>query len=206
MENENNREPENQHQAPLERKELPRKRMDDVAVLEERIANLTEELAQRESELVAAREESLRAIAEADNYKKRLEREREERRKRDEAELLVSFLTVLDTLDKALETPITDLAGAGMFREGIELTRQQFHDILSRRGLERIVTLNLPFDPLTSQALTVEETSEVADGTVVREFLPGYMFKGTLARPARVAVARNASERKENSGDEQESG
>jgi len=192
-------------QTPLTRKELPRRREDEVDRLQERIANLTAELESREKELVEARHNSLSAIAEADNYKKRLEREHQKRLQRDEASLVVSFIPVLDTLDKALEQIAGDAPEVGKFREGIELTRQQFHDILSRKGLERIDVVGKPFDPVTSEALVVEDTLEHADGIVMREFTPGYMMDGSLARAARVIVARNPTGNKEKSGDEKSS-
>ncbi|MDH5637670.1 MAG: nucleotide exchange factor GrpE [Nitrospinota bacterium] len=194
------------YQTPMEKKELPRRRDEQIASLEDRIARLTEELQEREIELVEARDSSLRAVAEADNYKKRLEREREERLRRDEANLVVSFIPVLDTLDKALEQAAGDWPGAEKFREGIELTRQQFHDILAKKGLERFITVGQQFNPETSEALAVEDTSEFEDGVVIREFAAGYMMRGALVRTARVIVARNASGKEKNTGDEEGSG
>lgn len=194
------------YQAPLEEKELPRRRDEELANLEDRIRLLTEELQEREKELVEARDMSLRAVAEADNYKKRLEREREERLRRDEANLVVSFIPVLDTLDKALEQAAGDWPGAEKFREGIELTRQQFRDILARKGLERFVTVGQQFNPETSEALAVEDSSESEDGVVIREFSAGYMMRGALVRTARVIVARNVSGKEKDPGDEESPG
>jgi len=176
---------------PREIKELPAADESAIARLEERVANLTAELAAREKEMVDLRDRSLRAMAEADNYKKRLERERDERIKRDEADLVASFLPVLDSLDKALESATGDWPGAEGFRAGIELTKQQFRDILGKKGLERVETVGKPFDPATSQALMMEDTSEVEDGVVLKEFSPGYKIRGAILRTARVVVARN---------------
>jgi len=191
---------------PLELKELPRARKDNVSHLEERIDNLTAELEAREKELVDAKDRALRAMAEADNYRKRLERERDERMKRDEADLVASFLPVLDSLDKALESASGDWPGSAGFREGIEHTKWQFRDILGKKGLERIDTAGKPFDPVTSQVLMVEDTSGHEDGVVIREFSPGYMIRGKVLRPARVVVAGNQSDKEKTSADEHSSG
>ena len=178
----------------MELKELPARREEVIADLETRVANLTEELKKREEELAGAADRSLRAVAEAENYKKRLAREGEERVTAAAARVFESLLPVLDNLEKALEAAGEGSGGVERLAEGVRLTRQQFYDILIKQGIERLQVVGVKFDPDTMEAISVEETSAASDGMVTREFLPGYRYRERLIRPARVCVAKQPSE------------
>ncbi|MBI4829201.1 MAG: nucleotide exchange factor GrpE [Nitrospinae bacterium] len=178
----------------MELKELPARREEVIAGLETRIANLTEELKKREEELAGAADRSLRAVAEAENYKKRLAREGEDRIAAAAARMLESLLPVLDNLEKALQAAGEGPGSVDRLAEGVRLTQQQFYDILTKQGLERLQVVGAQFDPDTMEAISVEETSAMSDGVVTREFLPGYRYRERLIRPARVCVAKQPSE------------
>lgn len=179
--------------AKIEARDLPKKKKDEAAALRERIDNLTAELEKREKELREAEERSLRAVADSENYKKRLARENEEKSKYLIMSLLEDILPALDNLGQAQEAVEAGKGGLDQLREGVSMTRQQIVDILAKHGLEKLDVEGKPFDPATSEALQMQETDEHEDGHVMREFMPGYRYKDRIVRPAKVQVARNAS-------------
>ncbi len=186
----------------LEKKELPKKKKDEINKLKEIISNLTEELIKREQKLIEAQEKAVRSMADADNYKKRMARESEEQAKYATALLIENLLPVLDNLDKAGDAVNDGHGGIAQLSEGVRLTHEQFLNILKKHGLERLDVVNKPFDPNVSEAITMEDTTEHEDGTVIREFVPGYRFKERVIRPAKVQIARNQPHSMEPSEDE----
>lgn len=129
-----------------------------------------------------------RLQAEFDNYRKRSAREQQDFRDYALVDALKQVLPILDSLDGALKT---ENASAEDFRSGIELIDRQFHDVLSRLGVEPIHAAGQPFDPNLHQAVQMVETHEVADNQVIDELQRGYKIKDRLLRPAMVRVAQN---------------
>jgi len=129
-----------------------------------------------------------RLQAEFDNYRKRSAREQQDFRDYALADALKQVLPILDSLDRALKT---ENASAVDFRAGVELIDRQFHDVLSRLGVEAIQAAGQPFDPNLHQAIQMVETTEVADNHVIDELQRGYKIKDRLLRPAMVRVAQN---------------
>lgn len=129
----------------------------------------------------------VRRQADFDNYRKRIERERQEDARRGAAILLESVLPVLDAFDRALAGPSN--GDNDQYRQGFELIYKQLFDAMGRHGLERIPAKGEPFDPFVHQAVERVETSEAKEGIVLEELQPGYRFKGTVLRPTMVRVA-----------------
>ena len=103
---------------------------------------------------------------------------------------IVSFLEVLDNLDRALEVGAGP--GAESFVQGVALVRQQFIATLEGLGVTRIDALNQPFDPARHEAVTsVPASSPDQDGLVIGVIRPGYVMGEDVLRPAQVAVARS---------------
>lgn len=127
-----------------------------------------------------------RQQAEFENYRKRSQREQQEFKEYAVADALRSLLPILDSLDRALKTEAAD---ATQFREGMELIDRQFHDALSKLGVEPIEAQGRPFDPTLHQAIQMVETDEVEDQHVLDELQRGYKIKDRLLRPAMVRVA-----------------
>lgn len=186
----------------LEKKELPKKKKDEINRLKEIISNITDELKMREGELIEAQEKTARAMADADNFKKRLAREKEEHSKYATESLVKSLLPALDNLDKASEAVENEAVDIGQLSEGVRLTREQFLDILKKQGLSRIDVVNKQFDPATSEAIQMEDTTDREDGEVIREFTPGYMFKNRVVRHAKVLIARRHEDAEDAPADE----
>jgi molecular chaperone GrpE len=130
-----------------------------------------------------------RLQAEFDNYRKRAVKEQQDFRDYALADALKQVLPILDSLDRALKT---ENASTDDFRNGVDLIDRQFHDVLSRLGVEPIQAAGQPFDPNLHQAIQMVDTDEVADNHVVDELQRGYKIKDRLLRPAMVRVAQNS--------------
>jgi molecular chaperone GrpE len=132
----------------------------------------------------------LRRQADFENVKKRIEKERAEDRKRGAEVLVEQLIGVLDGFDRALAGKI-DPANAE-YRKGFELIRGQIWNALSKQGVERIDAKGKEFDPNLHHAIEKVETADHAEGIVVDELAPGYLFHGRVIRPAMVRVAAGA--------------
>ena len=125
-----------------------------------------------------------------ESYRERATRSVERRFENRHERLLVKFIDILDSFDRALEAAEKTYAGAPLI-EGLILVRTQLLQALQQEGLERIPVLGLSFDPHVSEAMSTEPTEEAErDGIVVKEYLRGYRFNGKLVRPSRVVVAQ----------------
>jgi molecular chaperone GrpE len=129
----------------------------------------------------------VRRQADFENYRKRVEKERQQDRHRGVESLIESILPVLDAFDRALAT--SDDPGYAEYQKGFELIRRQLSDLLAKQGLERIEAVGKEFNPHLHHAIERVETTEHPEGVVVGELQPGYVFHGRVLRPAMVRVA-----------------
>jgi molecular chaperone GrpE len=129
----------------------------------------------------------LRRQADFENYRKRVEKERHQERQRAVEALIEQLLPVLDAFDLALNG--ADDGASAEYRKGFELIRRRLWDALAKQGLVRVDSVGKEFSPHLHHAIGRVETSEYADGTVVEELQPGYMFQERVLRPAMVRVA-----------------
>ncbi len=141
------------------------------------------------SELAKLREDTLRIMAEADNVKKRLQREKEEFCKFATQSVLEDLLPVLDNLDLALEHG-RKLKGCSELAHGVEMTRKIFLDILAKHELEPLGAAGEEFDPTWHEALGQQPHPEIEPGRICQLVQKGYRLKGRLVRPAKVLVSQ----------------
>lgn len=146
--------------------------------------------AQAEAEKLAAEKAELqdlllRARAEFDNFRRRVERERFEYLQYAAMDSVREILPVLDDFERALKAETADRE----YAKGVELIYQRLSDRLQKLGLEPIEAVGKPFDPNIHEAMQRVETEDVPDQTVLDELQRGYNFKGKLLRPAWVKVA-----------------
>lgn len=160
----------------------------------------TVDLATRVQELIAERDrlaaevqmlkdQLLRQRADFDNFRKRVERERNEILEFAAAETIKQLLPTLDDLERAVRAAP---AGEGPLQDyvaGIQMIYQRLMDVLTRLGLEPIESVGRPFDPTVHHAVDMVTTDEAEDHTVIEEYRKGYNFKGKLLREALVKVA-----------------
>lgn len=131
----------------------------------------------------------LRKTAEFDNFRKRIERERQSVTESAAADLLAELLPLVDDLERALQADPGD-EGASSYRRGVELIHRQLLDVLKKRGVRTIEALGSDFDPYYHQAVSYEPAAGRRDGEVIEEFRRGYMLGDRLLRPAMVKVAK----------------
>jgi molecular chaperone GrpE len=129
-----------------------------------------------------------RLQAEFENFRKRSVREQQDFRDYALTDSLKQMLPILDSLDRALQL---EGVSAEDFRSGVELIDRQFHDVLSRLGVEPIEAQGQPFDPSLHQAIQMVETTEVPDHHVIDELQRGYRLRDRVLRAAMVRVAQN---------------
>ena len=134
----------------------------------------------------------IRRQADFENYRKRIERDRQEEGRRGVERLIIDLIPVLDAFDRGLQAH--DDPAYEEYRKGVSLIRKQLWDALARHGVQRIEAAGQIFDPHKHQAIERLETDEVPDGSIVAVFQDGYIFHGRVLRPAIVRVAVNATE------------
>jgi molecular chaperone GrpE len=154
----------------------------DAAPLEPLTREQVEEMRKERDDL---RDQLLRRRADFENYRKRVERDRQQAGVDAAAALLKALVPTLDNLDRALAAP----AGEGL-REGVELIRRDLIALLEGQGLTSEDPRGQPFDPERHQALVHETAPGHQEGTVVDVFGKGYVYKDRLLRPALVKVAK----------------
>jgi molecular chaperone GrpE len=147
----------------------------------------TEAIRRLEGQLEDERDRHLRLAAEYDNYRKRVARERGELTDRAQAALVGRLLDVLDDMDRLAADGGN--ASVEALRQAIDLLDKKLQKELQAVGLERVDPVGEPFDPSLHEAVSaVPPTTKAQDHQVAATFQPGYRFKGTLVRPARVQV------------------
>ena len=132
------------------------------------------------------RDQVLRKRAEFENYRKRVERDREQAGTDAAAAVLQGIIPAVDNLDRALESAGAD----STLRQGVELTRRELLAFLDRQGVKVEDPTGQPFDPQRHQALSHDVVPGRPEGTVVEVLRKGYSFKDRLLRPALVKVAK----------------
>jgi len=138
------------------------------------------------AELEHVREMYLRKLAEFDNFRKRVDRERGEDRRAGAEDFVKDLLPVLDNFERALEHADGD---SGAFQQGVEMIAKQLRDTLGRRGVGEINPVDEPFNPALHEAVQRVEDGERPPGTVAFVMLKGYTMGERLLRPALVGVA-----------------
>lgn len=146
-----------------------------------------------EDELSETQERVLRTAADAENFKKRLQREKEEQTRYANESLMRELLPVIDNLERALEHSEAGADQGGLL-EGLNMTLKGFIDTLTRFGCTPVEAAGKPFDPNFHEAVSQEESADHEPNTVLRELQKGYMLKERLLRPAMVLVAKRTSQ------------
>ena len=126
----------------------------------------------------------LRLMADFQNYKKRVEKEKRDLYSYANEKLMNELLAVVDNFERALDHD----ADEG-FKEGIEMIFKQLQDVLEKSGLAEIPALGEEFDPNVHSAVMTEETEEYESGKVSGVMQKGYTLNGKVIRPSMVKVA-----------------
>lgn len=133
----------------------------------------------------------LLAMADFENYKKRIERQFRDIAESGKRDLLKSFLPVIDNLERALSVEETSLEA---LRNGVAQTLRGFESVLNLEGVKAVSLKGQKFDPKLAEAIGTQQAEGVEDDTVLHEAQRAYLVGEELLRPAKVIVAKQRSE------------
>jgi molecular chaperone GrpE len=156
-----------------------------------RIKELEEALAAKELEAANNWDKYLRERADLENYRKRVQKEKEEILKYGNESFILELLPSVDNLERAVAHAAEDEGGADSpIIQGVKLTLSMLVSTLKKFGVAPVETPpGTPFDPAFHQAMTQVETADQKPNTVVSELQRGYLLNERLLRPAMVTVA-----------------
>jgi len=133
----------------------------------------------------------LRALAEMENMRKRMQKERQEMARFGIENAIGEFLPAIDNLENALRFA----EGAGgevkVWALGFEMILSQFKEVLHNHGIVSFHSEGNTFDPLLHEAVETEETEDHPNGMILHEFTKGFKSSTRTVRPARVKVAKH---------------
>ena len=152
------------------------------------------EVQQLQAEKADLQDKLLRALAEAQNVRRRAQQDIERERKFGIERFARDILSVADNLGRALsvlpdDTDAIDPALRNVI-VGVQATQRELQSVLERHGITRIESLGRPFNAEFHQAVMEVEDPTVPAGTIVQELVPGYLIAGRLLRAAMVAVSK----------------
>ncbi len=159
----------------------------DTESLIEEMNRLRAELEKARAEAEEYKDRYLRAMAEMDNMRKRLEKRFADEAEQEKRRFLRAILPLVDNLEMVVKHSESD---PDVLRQGVQMILQEFMRTLEQEGVKPISSVGKKFDPFVHEAVEVVESEEHPEETVVDEVQKGYTYKGNLLRPARVRVAR----------------
>ena len=166
---------------------------EELTVIEGETENaFADEGARLTEELKEMSEKYLRLYAEFDNYKKRVNKDKEELLKYGQESLLYELLTVIDNLELALKHA-SDEVSTGLI-QGVEITYKELMKTLEKFGLTAVEAEGENFDPSVHHAMSQVERDDVDENIVVEEYRKGYKLKDKVLRPSLVSVSKKPPE------------
>lgn len=150
--------------------------------------------AELEAEIAKIKDQALRSLAEAENTRRRLEREMDDARKFAVSGFARELLAVSDNLRRAIEAVPADQREQPAIKAmlvGIEATERQLVAAFDKFGVKPVEAMGLPFDPNFHQVMFEVETGDHAPGTIVQVLQNGYKIADRLLRPALVGTAKS---------------
>lgn len=131
----------------------------------------------------------VRAHAEFENVRKRLEKDKNDFVKYANEGMMIQFLPIIDNLEMA-EKHIKEAKDFDAVSKGVDMIQAQIQAFLKDIGLEKVKTVGEKFDPHIHEAVETEESKEKDDGLISAELKPGYRLNGRLLRPAMVKIVK----------------
>lgn len=166
----------------------------------------------KQAQLEAANEKVLRGLADVENMRKRVEREKEETAKYAITKFARDIVLVSDNFERAIASVPADAkegnSALSNLLDGVTLTEREFLNTLERHGVKRVAPLGEAFNPHLHQAVMEQADPSVPSGTVLQVYQVGYMIDDRVLRPAMVVVSTGgpkagkapAAERNSNNG------
>jgi molecular chaperone GrpE len=153
-----------------------------------------------DADMAELKDRLLRVLAEQENFRRRIERERDEAIRFAAIQLVKDLLQTADNLARALESVPPDLPAWSQeiqnLLAGVAASERALQDTFARHGITQIQpALGEPFDPHQHQAMFEVEAADREPGTIAQIVLPGYAYHERLLRPAFVAIAKPDADR-----------
>jgi len=147
-----------------------------------------------EEENQALKDQHLRTLADSDNFRKRMQREKQESIQFANKQLLSDLLPVLDDFERAIKS--ADISrDFTVFHDGVIMIEKQFVDLLDRKwGLKRFKSEGEEFDPQKHEALSSEQMPGTDTSRVIEDYRVGYTLNDKILRTARVKISMPASD------------
>ena len=149
-----------------------------------------EELKSKHDERDSYYDKYVRAHAEFENAKRRMEKDKVDFLKYANESFVVDLLPIIDSLDIS-EKHIKEAKDFKAVQEGVDMIHLQIQKFLKDIGVERIKTVGEKFDPNLQEAIETVDAKDKEDGIITEELKPGYKFNGRLLRPASVRIVKN---------------
>lgn len=177
---------EGEQEVPVGTEENISKENEQIPILEKKLSESIQQVAQLKDQL-------LRTLAESDNIRKRMQREKEDGQKFAISNFAKDLIPVYDNLERALKNPIvTEDPLIKNFVEGIMMTERQLTTVFEKNHLKRLMPLGEKFDGNQHQSVMEVPSSTQAPGTVAEVFQAGFLLQDRLLRPAIVTVVKAA--------------
>jgi molecular chaperone GrpE len=166
--------------APNEKSSEPRPRLADDS---------RDQLTQLKAELSKYKDVALRSVADLDNYRKRMAREKDDAIRYANSSFLERLIPILDNFELGLQAAKAGGSQSAV-QDGLMMVFKQLQDFLTSCGVETIDATGQHFDPNVHEAIAQEQNAEIAEGFVIRQLRKGYKLKDRLIRPANVVVSK----------------
>jgi molecular chaperone GrpE len=154
------------------------------------VAQLQQALVAAQEEAAGLKDQALRAVAEAQNARRRAEQDVEKAHKFGSEKLINEMLPIIDSLERALEACQTEDESVKALREGVEMTYNMFVQGLAKFSVEQVNPKGEAFNPELHQAMTMVPSPGQEPNTVLDVMQKGYTLHGRLIRPAMVVVVQ----------------
>jgi molecular chaperone GrpE len=181
MIHDNNNEHTNGHEQSLESQSEP-------ATSDNNIEQFKEQAQKCQQELAHWKDQYMRMIADFENSKKRLERERTAVSRSIKSNILIDLLPILDNFERALKSEFKGLPGEAQAKTGFEMIYWDLAKMLKKQGVEEI-PFDKTFNPESHEAVMNVASQQHKSGEVVEILERGYMLNGEILRPAKVSIA-----------------
>lgn len=145
---------------------------------------------QKEQELQEAKDKYLRLLAEMENTRKRLQKEKLDMARFSVENVITEFLPAMDNFENALGFTQNMSAEVSNWAKGFQMILDQFKEVLTSNGITAFSSKGQLFDPRLHEAIETEETDSHQEGEILQEYVRGYKSKERTIRPARVKVAK----------------
>lgn len=154
---------------------------------QQRIAELEARAQQAEAALADERDKFLRKVADFENTRRRITSDAQRTAEAKKIDFIQQALSIADNLEMALTTP-ADKETVDHLTAGVRMTLEKFYQLLREHGIEKIPSLDKPFDPHRHEAVSMQKIEGKPDNTVVQVYREGYIKGDQVLRYAQVVV------------------